>query len=273
MAEHNISPETRQHPQEDDARALQQAIVSTELEYPKYLCQHERRDYGILYWDPADRTNANLNHAVLEPAKIRDLKAVLAEIRDFYQSRGIQPRVRQPFTKGYFLEHASEFRTSGYDIQLFAPTHFMLLTDSDQIRTQSELTIRELDEWDPRIASDILIPDGNAHAVEQIRRNIAGNRYRVLVGYLDERAVSLAILFYGSHGVARVAMAETVEELRGRGYARELISAVVKLHQRDSRIPLYLWPHNVTAEKIFREAGFRDFFQEELAIATYRSQS
>ena len=250
---------------------LKARIVSTELEYPKYVCRHEHREFGILYYDDADRTNPNLNHAVLGPDRITDLKAVLAEIRDFYLDRGIQPRVRQPFTSGYFLDHADELRTSGYDIQLFAPTRFMLLTSENRIPHQRELTIRELHQWDPRVADDILIPDGNIDAVEQIRRNIAGNRYRVLVGYLGERAVSLAILFYGDHGVARVAMAETVSELRGRGYARELISAVVARHRQESVMPLYVWPHNVTAEKIFREAGFVDLFQEELAIATYRS--
>lgn len=250
---------------------LKASIVSTELEYPKYVCQHEKREFGMLYYDVTDRTNPNLNHAVLDPGRITDLKAVLGEVRDFYLSRGIQPRVRQPFTSGYFLDHADELRTSGYDIQLFAPTRFMLLTGENRIPPQRELTIRELQEWDPRVAEDILVPDGNIDAVEQIRRNIAGNRYRVMVGYLEERAVSMAILFYGDHGVARVATAETVSELRGRGYARELISAVVTMHRKETVMPLYVWPHNVTAEKIFREAGFQELFQEELAIATYRS--
>lgn len=260
------------HPPSDQTPAppdLKERIVKTELDVPKYLADSQKTAYGVLYWDKTKKTNHYLNHAVIYPDQVEDLKEVLGQITRFYRSQGIQPRVRQPFTTGFFMNHANEFRISGYDIQIFAPTRFMLLTKDNQIRTGSRLAIRELKEWDERVARDILLPDGNDDAVEQIRRSIAVSRYRVLVGYLDDRAVSMATIFYGDHGVARLDSAETAEELRGRGYARELISAIVDMHRDESRHPLYLWPQNNTAEKIFREAGFTDLFQEELASATY----
>lgn len=145
----------------------------------------------------------------------------------------------------------------------------MLLTGENRIRTSRTLEIRELKEWDPRIARDILIPDGNGYVAGQVRRSIENDRYRVLVGYLQDHAVSMVTIFYGDYGLARLSSAETAEELRGRGYARELISAIVEMHRAESALPVYLWPQNVTAARIFREAGFEEIFQEELARAVY----
>lgn len=271
--DHNLTHTTRgasrSRSSDFDPEDLKRRILQTELDFPKYICEFETADFGVMYWDPANQTSQILNHAIIYPDRVNDLKAVLSRITDFYLERGIQPRIRQPFTRGYFIDHANDFRTSGYDIQLFPPTRFMLLTGENRIRVNRTLTIRELNEWDERIADDILIPDGNKQAVEQIRRNITSSRYRVLVGYLGDEAVTLVTIFNGDHGVARLDSAETAAELRGQGYARELIWTVVEMHRAESDAPLYLWPKNVTAEKIFREAGFTDFFEEELAIAAY----
>lgn len=257
--------EDRVHPD------LMDRILRTEMDYPKYISNFEEKPFGVIYHDQSDPDNPYLNHAIIFPDQVEDLPGALDAITQFYLERGIQPRVRQPFTKGYFMDHATEFRIKGYDIQLFAPTRFMLLENPNRIQATGKLEIRELTEWDPRVAEDILIPDGNGQAVEEIKRNIMGRRYRVLVGYLQGKAVSMVTIYYGDHGVARLASAETAAELRGQGYARELISTIVDMHRRESSLPLYLWPQNITAEKIFREAGFTDFFQEELAIATYHS--
>lgn len=248
---------------------LKERILKTELDFPKYLSNSQATDYGMLYWDESDKENHNLNHAIIYPDWVTDLKPVLQEIAEFYLARGIQPRVHQPYTTGYFLEHANDFRVSGYDVKIYPPTQFMLLSGENRINAGSSLLIRELTEWDPRIATDILIPDGNEKELEQIKRNIYGNRYRVLVGYLEDQAVSLATIFYGDYGVARLDSTETAEELRGRGYASELVSAIVDMHRRESDLPLYLWPQNVTAGKIFRAAGFKLLFQEERATAIY----
>lgn len=252
-----------------DSEVLKQKILDTELDFPKYICSFETTDFGVMYWDEENKVNPYLNHAILYPDKVSDLPGILARITQFYLEKEIQPRIRQPFTKGYFIDHADEFRKSGYDIQLFSPTRFMVLQDENKIRKSDKLEIKELNEWDERVAHDILIPDGNEQTVEQIRRNIVSDRYRVLVGFLENEAVTMATIFYGDHGVARLDSAETTAELRGQGHARELISTIVDMHRAESQLPLYLWPKNITAEKIFREAGFRDFFDEELAIAAH----
>lgn len=271
--DYNLTPQNtgqdKNKPPEISLDNLETRILRTELDFPKYICHFKTTDFGVMYWDDENKTNQYLNHAILYPEKVNNLCGILAQITDFYLEKGIQPRIRQPFTRGYFIDHADEFRKSGYDIQLFSPTQFMLLQGENTIHTTGKLKIEELHQWDERIAQDILIPDGNPQTVEQIKRNINSRRYRVLAGYLNDEAVTVATIFYGDHGVARLDSAETSAELRGKGYARDLISAIVEMHRAESRMPLYLWPQNVTAEKIFREAGFTDLFSEELAIAAY----
>lgn len=252
-----------------DVADLKDRILNTEVEYPRYLANWRETDFGMLFWAEDEKENPNLNHAVLYPDKIQDFSKVLDSITTFYLEKGILPRVQQPYTSGYFMEHADEFRVNGYDVQLYAPTEFMLLRGENNIRAGRTLQIRELNVWDERIARDILIPDNNGYAKGQVRRCIESDRYRVVVGYLNNQAVSMVTIFYGDYGLARLSSAETTEELRGRGYARELISAIVDMHRAESALPLYLWPQNVTAARIFREAGFEEIFQEELARAVY----
>lgn len=248
---------------------IKERILKTEVEYPRYLTHWEKTDFGLLFWSETDKENPHLNHAVLYPNQEQDFSAVLARITRFYKDKGIQPRIQQPYTSGYFMAKADAFRVNGYDIQVYAPTEFMLLQGENRIRSAATLEIRELKVWDPKIARDILIPDGNAYAVGQVRSSITSHRYRVLAGYLNDKAVSMATIFYGDYGLARLSSAETAEELRGRGYARELICAIVDRHRQESALPLYLWPQNVTAARIFREAGFEVIFQAELASAIY----
>lgn len=248
---------------------LKERILKTELDFPKYISNSMSTSFGMLYWDESDKENHSLNHALLYPDLVSDLTQVLTEIAEFYLSRGIQPRIHQPYTTGYFLEHANDLRINGYDVKLYPPTQFMILTEAKPKTSGHTLAIRELEDWDPRIATDILIPDGNEKDIELTKRNIYGDRYRVLVGYLEEKAVSMATIFYGDYGVARLDSTETAEELRGRGYASELVSAIVEMHRRESDMPLYLWPQNVTAGKIFRQAGFKLLFEEERATALY----
>lgn len=248
---------------------LKERILKTELDFPKYISNSMAASFGMFYWDEWDKENHSLNHALLYPDRVTDLQSVLSEIAEFYLSRGIQPRIHQPYTTGYFLDHANELRINGYDVKLYPPTQFMILSEEKPSNACSALSIKELEDWDPRIATDILIPDGNEKEVELTKRNIYGDRYRVLVGYLREKAVSMATIFYGDYGVARLDSTETAEELRGRGYASELVSAIVQMHRRESDMPLYLWPQNVTAGKIFRKAGFKLLFQEERATALY----
>ncbi len=252
-----------------DITDLKERILKTEVEYPRYLARWQETEFGMLYWNENDKDNPTLNHALLYPDQIRDFKVILDSVTTFYLKKGIQPRVQQPYTSGYFMDHADEFRVNGYDVQLFAPTEFMLLTGENKIQSNRTLEIHELKEWDPRIERDILIPDGRGYAAGQVRGCIENDRYRVLVGYLNNNAVSMVTIFYGDYGLARLSSAETAEELRGRGYARELISAIVDMHRAESDLPVYLWPQNVTAARIFKEAGFEVIFQEELARAVY----
>lgn len=247
---------------------LKQQIIDTESEYPKFIVNSLTLPFGTFYWDDQDKDNIHFNHAVLNQAGVTDLKATLEQITRFYKDRGIQPRLFQPYTKGYFMEHADEFRVSGYDVQLYAPMQFMLLKEEPQ-KGSRPLEVLELKEWDERIAQDILIPDGNEASAQQLARLIGGERYKVYAGYLEDKAICVAIVLFGDHGVNRLSFAETVGEMRGKGYGQSLVAHLVAEHQKSGLGPLYTATDNRAAMRLFEKCGFVPVFEEELATAVY----
>ncbi|PKK39423.1 hypothetical protein ABB02_01272 [Clostridiaceae bacterium JG1575] len=249
--------------------SLRERILSTELDYPRHMAHTLERDFGFLVWEDRQKDLALLNHAVIYPHRVTALQSTLQEITAFYEEKGIRPRIYQPFTSGYFVEEASTFRKNGYDIQLYAPTRFMLRTRASRISPQGDLLIRKLTQWDARITRDILLPNGHPEGEGLIKKHLESDRCSLWVGYLKEEAVSLVTGFVGEYGVARMDSMETREELRGRGYARDLVHAMVAHQARHSQLPLYVWPSNPTAERIFQEAGFERFFEEQHASAVY----
>ncbi len=252
-----------------DNDVLIEKILKTEIEYPKEFSTYIEKDFGVLFYNPEKKNFHTANHAVVYPDKVTDFKAVLEEVRDFYLDRGIIPRLYQPYTDGFLMNNAMLLRTSGYDIQSYGQTKFMLLTGENKIQKKVRLDIKELKEWDERIAFDIMIPNNNMQAIHQVKSNCSNPKFRVFAAYIQERAVSLASIFYSDNGVAKLDSLETAEEIRGKGYARELINDMVEIHKKESGIPLYLWPLNVTSERLCTDAGFRTLFKAELASAIY----
>ncbi len=252
-----------------DRTTLTEKIIRTEIEYPGEYATRLDTEFGVLFYNLGKKALHLANHAVIYPDKITDFKTVLVQVRDFYLEKGIQPRIYQHYPDGYLMANSTELRTTGFDIQTFGQTGFMLLSAPNIIPREIRLEIRELKEWDQRLALDIMIPNNNPHTLYQVKINCTNPKFRVFAGYLSDRAVSVASVYYSQHGVVKLNSLETAEEIRGRGFARELISEVVEIHKAESDLPLYVWPLNVTAEKICSDAGFRTLFKAEMASAVY----
>lgn len=248
---------------------IKDQILETENEFPKYIVNSLNLDWATFYWDDLDKENAMFNHAIIHPQKVSDLSSSLAEVTKFYKGRGIRPRLFQPYTTGYFMEHADEFRRGGYDVQLFPATQFMLLCHEFKLSKKEGYEIQKLTQWDPKIAHDILIPDGNPGTAEQLRRIIGGKHYDVFAGYLEGSPVCVATVFYGDHNIARLSFAETVGPLRGQGYAKALVQELVTAHRETFDLPMYTQTNNISAQKLFLKSGFEPVFTEELASAVY----
>lgn len=248
---------------------LRDIIIKKELEFPETFANKVEEDFGVLFFSESNPLSHDSNHAVIYPERVKKLDEVLAKIAAFYTSKGLQPRIYQAYIDSYLMDNAATFRKNSWDVQIYGQIPFMVLKEKNEIRNDSRLNIVRVSKWDDRIAEDILIPNGSLYEMDVLKQRLKNPNVEVFAGYMGSRAVSIASVDYVDDKIARMDSAETAEELRGRGFARELISFVVEYHKKNHKRPLYLWPLNKTAEKIFYEAGFRTEFTAEAASAIY----
>lgn len=255
------------------SESIRERILRKELEFPETFANKIEKDYGILFYDEENPQSHDSNHAVIYPNKVKNLDQVLGRIAKFYLDKNLHPRIYQPYTDGYFMDNAPTFRKNSWDLQLYGQMKFMVLKGENKIKNERRLLIKEVNTWDERIANDILIPNGSLFEMGVLKKRLERKEIFVFAGYMNDRAVCLATVDYTDKDIARMDSAETAEELRGRGFARELIFYIVEFHRKRYTMPLYLWPLNKTAENIFIEAGFVTEFTAEAGSAIYNRRN
>lgn len=252
---------------------ITEIILQEELEFPKLFASYVETGYGILFYNEDQKDSYDSNHAVLFPQKVSCLEDAIDEVRDFYLSKGIAPRIYSPLIDGYFEEHKDSFESSGYTIEYGGEMSFMLLQEQNTIRADSGLDIVRLIDWDDRIARDIFIPSGEQREIALMKNGLQSEYFYLFAAYLDGVAVAATYLHVSQHGCTRFDYIVTASEHRRRGYARALLSFVVD-YCRDNDLPnCYQWPAHPTSTKICYEAGFREMFRREYSSAVYKESA
>ena len=248
---------------------LRECILLEELIFPKYFTSYVEKEYGILFYNKYAKESNDSNHAVLYPNKVQDFSNILKEIKTFYLSKEITPIIYQPFINGYFGSKREEFENQGYKIEYYGHHPIMVLTDENTLHTPKRLNIRQLFEWDTRIARDIFIPLGKEYEIEVIKNSLVNKNNHLFVGYLEDVAVTITYAHVSQYNCTRFDHIVTTDEYRQKGYARELLSFVVEYCKENELPTCYQWPAHSTSEKMCYEAGFRELFQIEECCATY----
>lgn len=244
-------------------------ILREEIEFPKLFASYVERDYGILFYNENEKSSNDSNHAILYPETALDIGNAIEETTNFYLSKGIVPRVYSPLTDSYFERHRNSFERRGYTIELYGNIGFMLLTQENSIRTDRRLDILRCPVWDPRIADDIFIPNGESREIEVMKNGLKNSNFYLFAGYLNGIAVAATYFHVSEYGCTRFDYIATASKYRQKGYARELLSFVVD-YCRESNLPnCYQWPAHSTSERICYEAGFRTLFHREAGCAVY----
>lgn len=248
---------------------IKEKILRAENEFPNTFASYIKKDYGILFYNDNNKKSHDSNHAVLHTDKISDIEYVLRDIKEFYLSKGITPRVYQPFVTGYFKNHREILGNLGYGIEVYGTNRFLLLTQVNNIKAEKGLAVKRLLEWDDRIANDIFIPIGEEYEIDVARNSLKYKDNYLFVGYLDDIAVTTTYFHISEHGCTRFDYITTAKKYRNKGYAREILSFVVD-YCKENNIPnCYQWPANETSEKMCYEAGFRVVFEVEAGSAVY----
>lgn len=242
------------------------AIEQEEIDFPKRFATYVEKDYGILFYMEDNKDSYDGNHACIYPEKITDLGAVLDDIADFYRKIGIRASIYHPFVKDYFRENEQILKEHGYTYTPEDAHRVMLLTAENRIETPKRLDIHVLNEWDERVATDILIPSGEPWEVDVTRKRIAQDGAYLFVGYLDGKAIVYTDIHKSDHGNTRFDYIVTAKEHRGNGYAGELLSFVVE-YCKEHDFPV-CWQWAGPSERICYRAGFRESFSMEAGYAT-----
>lgn len=244
-------------------------IKKAEAEFPKHFTNWEDRDYGILFYNEADRDSYDSNHAVLYPEQVHDLNSVLQDITLFYKDKKITPNIYHPFVDGYFENNKDCFEKNGYEIHTFDKYNIMILSADNAIISSNELDIRHLNQWDERISTDIFLPNGEAYEVEVARNSMHNSGNYLFVGYLHDVAVVTLYLHTTEYGCTRFDYINTAKSYRGKGYAREILSYVVNFCRKNKLPDCFQWPAHESSRKMCYEAGFRPLFELPNGAATY----
>ncbi len=244
---------------------LSYGIKQEEIGFPKRFASYEEKEYGILFYMTDNKDSYDGNHACIYPDKITDLGAVLDDITAFYKKLGIRASIYHPFEKDYFKNNLETLESHGYTYTAEDDHRVMLLTAENSIDTPKRLDIRVLNDWDERVATDILIPSGEPWEIEVTKKRTEQDGNYLFVGYLDGKAVVYSDIHKSEYGNTRFDYIVTAKEQRGNGYASELLSFMVE-YCKDNAFPV-CWQWAGPSENICYRAGFREAFTMEAGFA------
>ncbi|MCL1859546.1 MAG: hypothetical protein FWF92_09995 [Oscillospiraceae bacterium] len=252
-----------------DINKIRRQIIKEEMEFPKSFTFYEERDYGILYHNIENPNSGDSNHSVIYPERITDLRYVLNDIANFYESKGSSYLcIYHPFVADYFIDNAKILKECGYEFTISPDTPVMLLTEKNKIDLPKRLDIRHIANWDESINNDVLTCVANKEHFTTVIKNSMGENNYLFIGYIENEAASLLAFHVSKHGVTRFDEMGTAEKHKNKGYAREMNRYAADF-VRNHNLPIaYQWPAHKTSERITTEAGFKIAFTIPSGSAT-----
>lgn len=230
---------------------LAEQIIEAEIDFPRDFTNVVERPYGLLFYNEEIPESYDSNHARI----LRDdaLDAAVADVRDFYRSRGLTPRVYHLSRLGAGRRLREAVETAGF-VVAGADSRWFVRRLPSTIAPLAAVAVRRLSEVPPDLAAMVRRSAGE-RAMKVLQRRVASQAYHLLCAFADGRPVAVASL-QSMGGVARVDDVLTDSSLRGKGYARAVIHHLVGYHAKVMQNTLYLYAENPTAIRIYGEAGF-----------------
>lgn len=246
---------------------LKELIVLSDIYAPSAYADMVEKAWGVMFYDENSPTKHDSNHASILNDDL--FVEAIEEIRHFYIAKNIEPRI-------FLLNHQKEkfekvLNDKGFNIYNDGDFKHFLLLNENKIPYTNNLEIRELTnryEITDRLLHnlyDVYLDEDHDELdrmASVLPRCVESPKCRVFVGYLIDEPVCLAMIVDSGRGMLCFDLVETATAYQGNGYARELISYLVKLCDK----PTFLYSENPTAIRIYEEAGLEKIDVKEKSI-------
>ena len=222
--------------------------------FPREFTHAIERPWGTLFHNADNPDSYDSNHALIYRDRVENLPAVLAEIADFYLSRGGRPIIYQSILNdGWFGDIADDLAAAGYRSWQEAQ-HWMLL-DSDS-RITATADVRRVTAWTDDLAIHLYEAAGEPWEIAVAKRQLENPNTLYFAAYEDGNPVGAIYGHTNAEGICRIDYLLVATPHRGKGLGRALTHAFVT-PCRQENIPCALWPDGDTPRRIYEEAGFR----------------
>ena len=238
--------------------------------FPKEITSWTERPYGFLFYNDENKDSYDSNHAIIFRDRVTDIGYTLRDIVKFYSEKGIWPSIYQSISdEGYFEEIKVILEENGFE-SWTEEQRYMVLSDGNTIEPNKAVSVEKVTKWDDAYATHIFEAADEPWEIDVAKKVITNSNTLYFVAFHDGKPVGMT---YGhlSDGVCRVDYLLVAKEYRNIGVGRALIHGFAEYGNAHHIDNCYLWPDGETAEKIYREAGFRVVAVKLAGRASYKA--
>ena len=238
--------------------------------FPRDITSWIERPYGFLFYNDENKDSYDSNHALVFRDRVTDLEQVLEDIVQFYSEKSITPSIYQSISDdGYFASIKKELSDYGFDCWEESQK-YMVLSGNNTIIPNHAITVQRVTQWDDAFATHIFDAAGEPWEIDVAKKALDKANTLFFVAYDNGVPVGMTHC-HVADGVCRVDYLLVSKAYRNKGIGRALIHHFVEYCNSHQIENCYLWPDGETAEKIYREAGFRVVATKQAGRAAYRT--
>ena len=221
-----------------------------------------------MFYNEENKDSYDSNHALIYREKITDLDFVLKDIIDFYSNKKIDPIIYQSISDdGFFEEIKTKLDSFGFETWT-EEQKFMILSDKNNISPNPQITVKKLNQWKDEYGTEIFEKSGEPWEIDVVKKALQNKNTLFFVALYNKKPVGITYA-HVTDDVCRVDYLLVSPEYRKMGIGRTLINAFVEYCKENKILLCYLWPDGKSAEKIYYEAGFRNFVTKLAGRAKY----
>ena len=231
------------------------AMFQTEISFCDSFTNRKDTQYGRLYYNPQNPLSHDSNHAhVLR--NLENPEDALEDIKAFFRSRGLTPRVYQSFLADELEILRPHLEAAGFAVKHQDARTFRFPPDI-QTPFDSTITVRRITSISGDLIDLIHSEDKGDWTIKVLDRHVNDEKFHLLGMFENGECVSIASV-KTMDGYSRVDDVLTHSNHRGKRFGTRLMEYLVSYHRAISENCLYLWATNPIAMDMYLRVGFRE---------------